>query len=162
MEWLVFVLQEASKDSGTHMRWKLNEQYYNFFCSRKTNKFGRVISIVTVQGRNGSIIIIPELTLNAGWGDVAFNIDNFIKEQNCAFISYSCKKADPKIPYEDSVGTRKWQSKEASKSLVRNKTTLSPVSGGDANQENGLLRRCIVGNLSRDEEEKPTLTDIRK
>lgn len=47
MEWLCFVLQEASRDADHYVRrWKLKEEQSNFFCARKTNKFGRFISIV--------------------------------------------------------------------------------------------------------------------
>uniref|UniRef100_M1APZ6 AMP-activated protein kinase, gamma regulatory subunit n=1 Tax=Solanum tuberosum TaxID=4113 RepID=M1APZ6_SOLTU len=92
MEWIVSVLQEASKDSGTHRR----------------------------------------------------------------------RRIDPKVPYADSVRTSKWQSKEASESLISNKNSCIIISGGDANQENGLLGRYIIGSFSGEEKEKLTLSDIRK
>uniref|UniRef100_A0A0V0GTD5 Putative ovule protein n=1 Tax=Solanum chacoense TaxID=4108 RepID=A0A0V0GTD5_SOLCH len=39
MEWIVFALREASTDNGTHTRrWKMNEQFADFFCSRKHNR----------------------------------------------------------------------------------------------------------------------------
>lgn len=69
-------------DSRMHTRkWKLNDQFADFFCARKHNKFGRFISIVTVQGGNRSFIIIPEIVFNRGWGDIALKIDKFIKDQ---------------------------------------------------------------------------------
>lgn len=39
-------------------RWKLNEKFADFYCSRKQNEFGRFISIETVQGGNRSVIIM--------------------------------------------------------------------------------------------------------
>lgn len=68
-----------------------------FFCARKNNNFGRFISSVTVQGVNRSVIIIPEITFNAGWRDVAFKIDKFIKENTGPFITNILGKSDPKI-----------------------------------------------------------------
>ena len=60
MELLCFVLQEASKDAGTFVRkWQLKEQYSSFYSSRKYNKFGRLFSIVTFQGDNRAVTIIP-------------------------------------------------------------------------------------------------------
>lgn len=45
MEWIVFVLCEASRNNGTHMRrWKLKEQFADYFCSRKYNNFGRSLA----------------------------------------------------------------------------------------------------------------------
>lgn len=58
-------------------------QATNFFCLRK-HKFGRFISTATVQGGNRSVIIF---TFNAGWGDITYKIDNFIKEYKGPFIS---------------------------------------------------------------------------
>lgn len=34
MEWIVFMLREASRDNGTNTRrWKMNEQFADYFCS---------------------------------------------------------------------------------------------------------------------------------
>ncbi|KAK6803560.1 hypothetical protein RDI58_001344 [Solanum bulbocastanum] len=71
-------------------------------------------------------------------------------------------RIDPKVPCADIVRTCKWQSKEASESLISNKNSCIIISGGDANQENGLLGRYIIGSFSGEEKEKPTLSDIRK
>uniref|UniRef100_M1B194 Uncharacterized protein n=1 Tax=Solanum tuberosum TaxID=4113 RepID=M1B194_SOLTU len=163
MEWIVFALREASRDNGTHTRrWKMNEQFADFFCSRKHNRFGRFISIVTVQGGNKSVIILPEYALNTGWGDIALKISNFIKDTKGPSLTDKPRMADPKILYADSVRTSKWQSKEASEDVInRNKKAIS-ITDGNTGQEKGLLARCIVGRLNTDLKELPTLSDIRK
>lgn len=163
MEWIMFVLLEASRDSGTHTRrWKLNEQFADYFCARKHNSFGRFISIVAVHGGNRSVIILPEFTLNRGWEDVALKIVNFIKDAKNPIITERSRMTDPKVLYAEAVRTSKWESKEVSESAIHcNKAAIS-ITNGNTKQEKGLLFRCIIGSFNSELKEKPTLSNIRK
>lgn len=149
MEWLCFVLQEASRDAGTHVRkWKLKEQYSIFFSSRKNNKFGRFISIVSIQGDKRSVTIIPEVTFNAGWNDIALKNRRFINADRGPFITSGPRKVDSKISYTKSVKTSKWQTKESNEAhITKGPNNRILISGGAVNADEGLLGRCVVGSF---------------
>lgn len=48
------------------------------YSSLKFNKFGRFISIITVNGESRSIIILPKNSFNEGWVGLAAKIESFI------------------------------------------------------------------------------------
>lgn len=80
MRWICNILKEASRDGeNTIRRWKTKEKLAGFFCIRKFNVYGRYMCILSLQGNERSVLIIPELTLNAGWNDIAVKIERFIK-----------------------------------------------------------------------------------
>lgn len=80
MEWICFLLSEASTDQKkVTRRWKYTDRKEEYFCTRKHNEYGRYMSIVAINAGGRSVIIIPEPVLNAGWCDFAFKIENFIK-----------------------------------------------------------------------------------
>lgn len=79
MEWLVNVLKEASRVKGNIVkRWKLQDCASHLFCARNFNKQGRYISIINFQVVRRAGIIIPEITFNEGWSEVAFKLRSFI------------------------------------------------------------------------------------
>lgn len=79
MVWLCENLKEASKMKGNYVRrWKTKEHYSEIFCARHYNKHGRYITIIRVQGRGRSVIIVPEVAFNSGWLDIAAKIERFI------------------------------------------------------------------------------------
>lgn len=115
-----------------------------------------------VQGERRSVIIIPEITFNAGWKDIAFKISRFINENKTSFITNAPRVSDPNSPLAASVRTSKWQTRESNAVLIKTSNNRIFLSGGDAMAENGLLGRCVVGNFKEDLDEKPTLADIRR
>lgn len=149
--------------SGSFSRqWKTKEQHCLYFCSRKSNKHGRFITIVSVQGDNRSVIIFPEVAFNVGWKDIAFKIDRFIKEDTSPFITNFLRKADPEIPYAATLRASKWQSNDQKEAMVNTCNNKIVVDRGDASTENGLFARCVVGHFRSDLKEMPTLSDLRR
>ena len=75
LEWICFILREASSDQKNQVRrWKLKDQVAEFFGTRKHNSHGRYMSILSLQGEGKTVIIVPESDINAGWKSVAFKI----------------------------------------------------------------------------------------
>lgn len=80
MKWLCNIFKEASKDKEKVVRrWRNKEKFTEIFCTRKVNVHGRYMSILSLHGLERSVIIVPELALNAGWNDIAFKIQRFIQ-----------------------------------------------------------------------------------
>lgn len=79
MEWIVKVLKEASQTKGNSIRrWRKTNDIKEIFCARNYNKYGKYISLISVRGRRRVVLIIPELTFNAGWVDIAEKVARFI------------------------------------------------------------------------------------
>lgn len=79
MKWIVQVFVTASKEPNqTVRRWKLKDHYAEFFCTLKYNERGRYISFIALQGGNRAVIITPEVSFKAGWGDIAQKIIRLI------------------------------------------------------------------------------------
>lgn len=79
MECLAFALKEASKGQENSVRrWKCQDQFTEFFCSRNYNNYGLDVSILNMQGMKRVVIIIPEWSLNARWIDIATKKTKFI------------------------------------------------------------------------------------
>lgn len=89
-------LHSARIFEGLQKAYKKVDKFADFYCYRNQNKYGRFISILTVQGRNRSVIIISELALNREWGDIALKIDN-IKNQREAPTTIRPRLTDPNI-----------------------------------------------------------------
>ncbi|KAF3620478.1 Protein cornichon -like protein 1 [Capsicum annuum] len=74
-EWVSFILKEASSDKENRIwRRKFVEQDAEHFCNRKHKRFWRFLSIVSLSRGRGSVLIVPELAVNASWKDIAFKI----------------------------------------------------------------------------------------
>lgn len=79
MEWIVKVLKEASQTKGNSVhRWRKTDDITEIFCARNYNKYEKYISLISVRGRRRVVLIIPELTFNAGWVDIAEKVARFI------------------------------------------------------------------------------------
>ncbi|PHU04029.1 60S ribosomal protein L11 [Capsicum chinense] len=160
MEWLVFVLLEASRDTGMHTRrWKLSDKFADFYCVRKHDKFGRFTSIVTVQGGNKLVIIIQELALNKGYGDITLKVGSFIKNQKKvpSTSANRSRRTDSKTFYADTVRTNKWQSKATSYAEICQNRGDLVINDAGAEAQQGLLGRGIVGIFAAGKKEIPTL-----
>lgn len=93
MKWIVQVFITASKEhKQTDRRRKLKDHFAEFFCALKYNEHGRYISVIAIQGGSRSVIITPEVTLNAGWGDIAQKINRFINATDEAEVNAAARR----------------------------------------------------------------------
>jgi len=104
MEWLCRTLKEASKVKGNFVcRWKRQELSTQLFCARNFNNRGRYISIISVQGKNRAVLIIPETAFNVGLWDLANKIEKFIYYKNTRITNKTPTLVDKKIPYAETL-----------------------------------------------------------
>lgn len=62
LEWICFILTEASSDQKFQVRrWRYKDQMADFFGTRKYNSHGRYMSILSLKGEDRVVIIVPEL-----------------------------------------------------------------------------------------------------
>lgn len=57
----------------------MSERDADQFSTKKKNEHGRYMRIITLNKGGRSVLIIPELALNAGWCDIALKMEEFIK-----------------------------------------------------------------------------------
>uniref|UniRef100_M1CEQ4 DUF4283 domain-containing protein n=1 Tax=Solanum tuberosum TaxID=4113 RepID=M1CEQ4_SOLTU len=154
MEWIVFLLKEASTDQKkVTRRWRCTERKEEYFCARKHNEYGRYMSIVAINAGGRSVTIIPEPVLNVGWYDLAFKIENFIKCPKRLIPTSLPRLVNPRYPYSKAVRDSKW--------LSKNHKETEETSSSEK-QEDGFLGRCLVGYLEKASKEKPSLSEIRR
>ncbi|KAG5578571.1 hypothetical protein H5410_058705 [Solanum commersonii] len=115
------------------------------FCSRKSNQHGTFISIISLNGGGRSGLIGPELTLNVGWMDIALKIERFIKWQRR-------KQLYKRVNDSQSIRTAE----------IKSRNGNIKVTDRMDDQEDSLLKRCVVGYCGEELKEKPTLSDIRR
>nr|XP_016470877.1 PREDICTED: uncharacterized protein LOC107793103 [Nicotiana tabacum] len=163
MEWICFVLKEASTDQMNLVkRWKYKEHMTEHFCTRKFNVHGRYMSILSLKGEGRSVIIIPELALNAGWKDIAAKIERFIHQTPKMNPTAPPRITVDNYPYVKAIKESKWQSntlREAKVSINNGDISVVEPTGSE---DSGLLKRCIVGFFGKEINERPTLADIRR
>lgn len=59
--------RKASSDQKNQVRrWRYKDQAAEFLGTRKYNAHGRYMSILSLKGEDRSVIIIPEIDINAG------------------------------------------------------------------------------------------------
>uniref|UniRef100_A0A0V0GSC1 Putative ovule protein n=1 Tax=Solanum chacoense TaxID=4108 RepID=A0A0V0GSC1_SOLCH len=77
--WLCRKIKDASEVRGRPFKtWKVRDVSINIFCSLKFNKFGRFLSVITVNGYSRLIIIIPENKANEEWLGIVNRIESFV------------------------------------------------------------------------------------
>ncbi|TMW96748.1 hypothetical protein EJD97_006859, partial [Solanum chilense] len=122
LEWICFILREASSDQKNQVRrWKLKDQVAEFFGTRKHNSHGRYMSILSLNGEDRKVIIVPESDINAGWS-VAFKIQSVIK---CSPQKEKTQSSthDSKMTYAKAVKHSKWQSNSPDMVTTKGKET---------------------------------------
>ncbi|KAH0742544.1 hypothetical protein KY290_030537 [Solanum tuberosum] len=113
MEWIVRVLKEASQTKGNSIRrWRKTNDIAEVFSARNYNKYGRYISLISVRGRRRSVLIIPELTCNSGWVDIAEKVARFISAHKTTNNLEAYRTVDENIPYAEMVRSSKWENRE--------------------------------------------------
>uniref|UniRef100_M1BVD4 Uncharacterized protein n=1 Tax=Solanum tuberosum TaxID=4113 RepID=M1BVD4_SOLTU len=161
MEWICFILREASSDQKNLVRrWRYKDQAAEFFGTRKYNAHGRYMSILSLKGEDRSVIIVPELDINAGWRSVAFKIQSFIKCIPQKELKIKSQKCDINVSFAKVVEGSKWQSSKYEAPTSKDKKTESEVIV--KSREQGLLGRCIIGFFDKNNAERPTLSDVRQ
>ncbi|KAG5570812.1 hypothetical protein H5410_060578 [Solanum commersonii] len=163
MEWICFCMEEASKDQKKEIRrWRFSEKESDLFCTRKSNQHGRFISIISLNGGGRSGLIIPEITLNVGWMDIALKIERFIKWQRRKVQIPPPRVTDAKYPFAAIVRESKWQSQSLRTAEIKSRNGNIKVTDRMDDQADSLLKRCVVGSCGEELKEKPTLADIRR
>ncbi|XP_075097622.1 uncharacterized protein LOC107798738 isoform X2 [Nicotiana tabacum] len=132
MEWLCYAISEASKVKGNSVRrWKLQDHFTKFFCSRNYNKHGRYISIISLQGKarnkRRSTIIIPEMAFNTGWTNIAVKISNFIKCKTQKAVTVTPRNTED-LPYSETIRRNKWTTREMNEAFVQEKDGIISIS----------------------------------
>ncbi|KAF3624451.1 hypothetical protein FXO38_30262 [Capsicum annuum] len=150
MEQIYFWLREASTDQKKNIRrWKLADKKEEYFCT-KHNEHGRYMSIISLNAGGRSVIIISEPVLNAGWCDIAFKIEDFIKSSKRQAPTNLSRITQLNYPYAKALRDSKWIAKDHHEATTSHK------------QEVGLLNRCLAGFLEKVSKEKPSLSEIRR
>ncbi|KAF3659399.1 hypothetical protein FXO38_12660 [Capsicum annuum] len=162
MEWICTILREASGDHKNMIgRWKNAERGAEHFCTRKYNEYGRFISILTINNGGKSVLVIPELAINAGWQDITFKIENFIKYPKGMEAAGPLRVTDANYPYARVICDSKWQSITLQDADVKNKEGHIEVAIQKDSKDTGLLKRCLVPN-GREKEGKAILDRDKK
>ncbi|KAF3627788.1 hypothetical protein FXO37_29681 [Capsicum annuum] len=121
MEWICFPLKEASSDqTKTIRRWKTVDREAQHFCTRKHNEHARFISIISIDKGGRFVLVIPEVTVNAGWYDIAFKIERFIKCCKRMELEGPARVTEANYPYAKAVKDSKWQSKALREAEITN------------------------------------------
>ncbi|KAF3621221.1 hypothetical protein FXO37_32903 [Capsicum annuum] len=163
MKWLCTILKEASKDKEKGIRrWKYKEKFSKTFCTRKVNEYGRFMSILTLNGLERSVLIVPELALNEGWSEVAFKIERFIQcpHQLKNVVQPRLFKRD--LPYVKAVGESKWKSNTLGETTISYNEGDLQVTVSPGAKDTRLSRRCTVDSFKKGETELPSLLDMRR
>lgn len=106
MEWICFTLREASSDQKkTIRRWKTAEREAEHFCT------GNIMNMKDLLVSFPSITVIPELAMNAGWHDITFKIERFIKCSKRMEVPRPPRITTTNYSYAKTVKDSKWQSK---------------------------------------------------
>ncbi|KAH0653569.1 hypothetical protein KY290_031841 [Solanum tuberosum] len=70
MEWICFVLKEASNDNKNLVkRWRMKDQMAEYFNTRKFNAHGRFMSLLSLKRADKAVVILPK-AFSAGWKDI--------------------------------------------------------------------------------------------
>lgn len=143
-------------------RWTFHDHSSEYFCARNFNKHGRYITIINIQGRRRSIVIILEMAFNTGWLDIAMKIERFI---NCTSHKRDInvhKNTEEGLLYSETVRRSKWPSREMNSATVKEETRTIYIYGGANSTHNELLSRSLVGSFSEDIPDIPSLSEIRR
>lgn len=163
MAWLCETLKEASKIKGNHVkRWKFHDHFSEFFCARNYNNYARYITIISVQGRRRSVIIIPEMAFNTGWLDIALKIERFINNKSNRTVINAPRITEEGLLYSETTRRHKWSSREMNEAMIQTEGDTIRISGESNPTQNVLLGRSLVGSLPEDISDIPVLSEIRR
>ncbi|KAH0712590.1 hypothetical protein KY289_008549 [Solanum tuberosum] len=157
LSWLCKRFQEASDIKGKSFKaWKCRDRTTHIYCNLKFNTFGRFLSVITVNGEERSVIILPENAFNEGWTNLLQKIEPFINDTkqvqklNGNTGGTSTKGDKGKGSYKDAIQRNRWSANYSSESLEKNNE-----------DDTDPLRRSLVGCFPGCDE-IPTRNDLRK
>ncbi|KAG5624666.1 hypothetical protein H5410_009884 [Solanum commersonii] len=152
MEWICSILEETGRQ----------EHVSHLFCARNFNKKGRYISIISIQGKSRTVLIVPEISFNAGWWDLATKIEKFISYKANKSVNKNYRMVDKEIPYAETVRRSKWSSREINSAVIKERGDGDTIFiNGVLNQpRNELLGRSLVGSFPINGSEMPTLLEV--
>ncbi|WMV13352.1 hypothetical protein MTR67_006737 [Solanum verrucosum] len=163
MEWICSILKEASKVKGNIVRrWRRQEHVSHLFCARNFNNKGRYISIISIQGKSRTVLIVPEISFNAGWWDLATKIEKFISYKANKSVDKNYRMVDKEIPYAETVRRSKWSSREINSAVIKERGDTIFINGVLNQPRNELLGRSLVGSFPINGSEMPTLSEVRR
>lgn len=129
MEWLFSALKEASKVKRNFVRrLKHQDDYSEFFCSRNFNRYGHYTSIVSMQNKRRFVIIIPKLTFNTGWLDIAHKIAKFINGSEVKPFTTLSGKTEEGLLYLETSRRNKLITREMEKATVQERDGIIYIS----------------------------------
>jgi len=145
MEWICSILKEASKVKGNNVRrWRRHEHISHLFCARNFNNKGRYISIISIQGKSRAVLIVPEISFNAGWWDLATKIEKFIHYKANKTVNQNYKMVDKEIPYAETVRRSRWSSREINSAVIKERGDTILINGGLNQPRNELLGKALL------------------
>lgn len=113
-----------------------------------------------MRGRRRAVLIIPELTFNAGWADIAEKVARFLSLHKVAKNTEMSKPSVEEVSYAEAVRRSKWENKigrgnkiEAvikKEGIIRIKEPLC--------EYNEVLKRSLVGKFNAE----ATLSEVRR
>ncbi|WMV41821.1 hypothetical protein MTR67_035206 [Solanum verrucosum] len=163
MEWLCRTLKEASKVKGNFVcRWKRQELSTQLFCARNFNNRGRYISIISVQGKNRAVLIIPETAFNVGWWDLANKLEKFIYYKNTRITNKIPTLVDKKIPYAETLRKSKWTSRGIEAATTKQDGDIIRIDSDTNLSQSETLSRSLYGQVTTNGSDSPTLSEIRR
>ncbi|WMV22582.1 hypothetical protein MTR67_015967 [Solanum verrucosum] len=123
---------------------------------------GRYISIISVQGRNRAVLVVPETTFNVGWWDVANKIERFIYDKATKTTNRISTLIDKGIPYAETIRKSKWTSRGINAATTKQEGDVIRVEAESKLSLNVPLRRSLYGQVLTNGSEIPTLSEIRR
>ncbi|OIS97373.1 hypothetical protein A4A49_12587 [Nicotiana attenuata] len=115
---------------------------------KKFSNYGRYRSILSLLGNDGSVIVILELALNAGWKDIALKIERFI------MFSTQLSNAEPSRTFKEdchfakAVRESNWQTNTLREAAITANKGDIIVMEPAGMEDTSLLKRCITGNMA--------------
>lgn len=142
LRWVCEALKEASLNTGNSCRrWGRKIQVYTCSVFQNFNIHGRFVRVESLLGNKKSAVIIPKVSYNSGWGDIAGKILRFMgKGQNPRF-----QLAQSQIkPYIEAAKITQWPAipgTAAAKADGKNPAYSSPAE----HDISEFLSKCLIG-----------------
>lgn len=105
------------------------------------------MSIISLHGLERSVIIIPEMAINAGWNEIAFKIERFIQYVNHSLLTEQLRPIKKDLSYAHVAGESKWHSDVLSDLTVTSSKADFNFTVSPGTKDTGLFKRCIVASF---------------
>lgn len=132
------------------------------FALQKFNRFGRFLSVITVNGYSRSIIIIPENKANEEWLGIVNRIESFVNRGSLKH-GYAPVPGDLKHQflrgednYKEALQKNRWTAQEPT--ILNEQKILKASTSHD---EKDLLNKCLIGSFPECDD-IPTRSEVRR